>query len=186
VSRRIQTGVAPRPAASVVADLDEVTLTEFEPETQVKDLSQPLLLGGESRFVSYAASSTAHAESDGYLDRLLKYIPTEIIALYLGATNIVPSTDSSYWTALWIIAALTALCTPIYMYFATREEGQPTLWSQIVISSIAFPIWVFAIGGPFRHFSWYNEKHWIGAIAISFSTFAMGIHKPKQAPAQQP
>jgi len=190
VSRRIQTGVAPQPAQratpSAVEDLDQVTFTEFEPASARTSLPEPLLLGVESRFLSYSAPSAPHAESDGYLDRLIKYIPAEVIALYLGATNVVPTTDSSYWSALWIITVLTALCTPVYMYFVTKADHQPTLWSQIIISSVAFPIWVFAIGGPFRHFSWYNEKHWIAAIAISFGTFAIGIHKPKPAPAPQP
>jgi hypothetical protein len=53
-----------------------------------------------------------------------------------------------HWTALWVITVLATACVPIYMYFATQERGKP-LWSQILVSSVAFPIWVFAIGGPF-------------------------------------
>lgn len=120
----------------------------------------------------------APIEADGYLDRLLKYVPTEIIALYLGAINVVPHGNPSYWTALWVIAGLCTVATPIYMYFATRVPGQPTLWSQIILSSVAFPVWVFAIGGPFREFRWYEHQQWIAAIVISFSTFAMGLVRP--------
>ncbi len=130
---------------------------------------------------SPAASSAVNA--DGYIDRLVKYIPTEIIALYLGATNVVPFKDPSRWTALWIITGLCVVCTPIYMYVATKSEGQPTLWSQIAISSIAFPVWVFAIGGPFRLFSWYDEKQWVAAIVITFGTFLAGLYKPEPAAA---
>lgn len=121
------------------------------------------------------------ASGDDYIDRLVKYIPTEIIALYLGAINVVPAKDSSRILSLWIIAALCLICTPVYMYYATRKKGKPTLWSQITIGSIAFPIWVFAIGGPFAYLSWYDDKRWIAAIVVTFATFIAGIYKPQSA-----
>jgi hypothetical protein len=172
--------------ASASLDLEEITFEDTEPETEHGALSHPLTLGIATQSVAATTTSTLPVAPDDYLDRLVKYIPAEIVALYLGVSNVVPSSDTSYWTALWIITFLTTLCTPIYMYFATAEKGQPPLWTQIIISSIAFPIWVFAIGGPFRHFSWYNDKHWIAAIVISFTTFAVGMVKPKSSPAPQP
>jgi hypothetical protein len=182
----------PAPAASFV------TFTESdEPEGGEPDPSQEeLTLGGPARAVrtrsltsatvAYATASTTADKPDGYIDRLLKYIPSEIIALYLGVTNVVPVQDSSYWLSLWIITIVTALCTPIYMYIMTKEDGQPTAWEQIVISSIAFPIWVFAIGGPFVQYSWYAPKHWIAAVIITFSTFLIGIRKPAESQGAAP
>jgi hypothetical protein len=144
VSRRIQTAnVPPSPRRGIVEPLSEsssVTFTETEGESVEDALSQPLTLGVTSRSVTYTAPAVPETKADGYLDRLVKYIPAEIIALYLGASNVVPAGDASYHLALWIIAGLTAVCTPVYMYFSTREAGKPTLWSQIIISSIAFPI----------------------------------------------
>jgi hypothetical protein len=85
-----------------------------------------------------------------------------------------------------VITALATACVPIYMFFATQEGGKP-LWSQILISSVAFPIWVFAIGGPFRYFhNWYPQNRWIAAVIISFSTFMLGIYKPKAKPPAMP
>ncbi|HEX4309900.1 MAG TPA: hypothetical protein VHZ25_07715 [Acidobacteriaceae bacterium] len=119
---------------------------------------------------------------DDYLDRLVKYIPAEIIALYLGASNVVPhSGRKNEVIALWVIAVLTTICTPIYMRYATKDwKTQPTLWSQVIISSIAFPIWVFAMGGPFEATwpNWYPNNKWIAAIVISFATFLAGIYQP--------
>ncbi|HEY1502375.1 MAG TPA: hypothetical protein VGF88_22555 [Acidobacteriaceae bacterium] len=127
---------------------------------------------------------------DDYLDRLVKYIPAEIIALYLGASNVVPNTVwKNEVIALWVITAVTTICTPIYMRSATKDfKTQPTLWSQVIISSIAFPIWVFAMGGPFEvtwpH--WYPNNKWIAAIVISFATFLAGIYKPDTKPPTDP
>jgi len=136
------------------------------------------------------------SQSDGYLDRLLKYIPAEIITLYLGASNVVPHSSGYHLVnglmtkdpaglsqeviGLWVVTGLTAVITPVYLYFSTREPGKPTLWSQIVISSLAFPVWVFAIGGPFERTSpeWYAENRWIAAIVICFGTFLAGMYKP--------
>jgi hypothetical protein len=168
----------PDPTASATSDVDHAVETPNISFTDIEELT----LGPRPAPAPFAASSPT-VEADDYVDRLVKYIPSEIIALYLGAVNVVPFKDPSRWTALWIIAGLSAVCTPIYMYVATREGGKPTLWSQIVISSIAFPVWVFAIGGPFRVFSWYDEKQWISAIVITFGTFLVGIYKPEPAPA---
>lgn len=184
MSRRVQTGLPPRPATSyphAERDVPTITFQDSEPEAGEEPLAEPLLLGGLPVPAPVLAPPPV-TETDGYLDRLLKYIPTEIIALYLGAINIVPHDDPAYWPALWTIAALSTLCTPVYMYFATREPDKPTLWSQILISSIAFPIWVFAMGGPFRQFSWYSHRQWISAIIISFCTFGMGLFRPAAPP----
>ena len=179
MSRRIQTRTAPATASAGIAGSvanEEVAGISF---TDTEELA---LGPGAPPSASGQAASSA-VSSDGYIDRLIKYIPSEIIALYLGATNVVPVKDPSRWTALWIITGLCVVCTPIYMYLATKQERQPTLWSQIAISSIAFPVWVFAIGGPFRSFPWYDEKQWIAAIIITFGTFLAGVYKPEPAAA---
>ena len=201
VSRRIRT--APTPAPVVVSTVTEtaqqqtttpVTFTESdEPGGSGAATGESLTLGAPSlrsglisRTVSYATSATQADSADSYIDRLVKYIPSEIIALYLGVINVVPTQDSSYWFSLWIIAIVTTIITPIYMYFATSEPGEPTAWTQITVSSVAFPIWVFATGGPFTQFSWYKDKHWIAAVILTFSTFLIGIHKPDSTSAQAP
>lgn len=126
------------------------------------------------------------SECDGYIDRLLKYIPAEVIALYLGANNVIPASDSSHphqqEFAMWAVAALAALATPLYLYITTRKKGAPPVWSQIIIGSVAFPVWVFAIGGPFEASfpNWYKQERWIGAIVIMFGTFLAGLYLPKE------
>ena len=72
------------------------------------------------------------------------------------------------------------------MYFVTQNRpGESVLWSQIIISSVAFPIWVFAIGGPFRYLSWYADKQWIASVVISFGTFFAALYKPRDTPNPQ-
>jgi hypothetical protein len=138
-------------------------------------------------FLGADTGVTNKSGGDGYIDRLLKYIPAEIIALYLGAANVVPVSDPSHphqqEIATWAIAALAALATPLYLYITTRKKGAPNVWSQIIIGSIAFPVWVFAIGGPFEMSwpSWYRQERWIGAIVIMFGTFLAALYEPDES-----
>ena len=180
MSRRIQTGTTPSPVPTPTPLTAE---EELLPGTANPfSLIAPHPTGQPPAAIVFATPDTKPAPPDGYLDRLLKYIPAEIVALYLGAINVVPQNNPHHEGALWIIAILTTLCTPVYMYLNTREPGKPTLWSQIVISTIAFPIWVFAIGGPFALYGWYTENRWVSALVLSFATFLVAAYQPAPEP----
>jgi hypothetical protein len=112
-----------------------------------------------------------------YLGRLVGYIPAEIIALYLTATGLVPSSTSVRQTVLWWIFGLCTLLTPVALYFATWDPKKGPLYLQVILATIAFPVWAFAIGGPFSSLSWYES--WIASLILIFVTFGFGLIKPK-------
>lgn len=191
MGRRINTGpVLPSSAGPLPGGL---TVTTVETGKQVETVSRDLDMGGgqttTQRVITGQTTIAMNPETDSYIDRLVKYIPAEIIALYLAVTNVIPDDrnpaagppphHSEYNIAMWVVTAVTMLCVPLYMYFITKADNQPPLWSQIIISSIAFPVWVFAIGGPFTSLRWYPHNRWIAAIVISFVTFLVGIYQPK-------
>jgi len=115
---------------------------------------------------------------EDYLGRLAKYIPAEIVGLYLATSSAIPKANdgSPRWQAMWIVFAINFVFVPAYFFFATTRNDNKPLWSQIVLASIAFPVWVFAIGGPFRWFGWYEG--WIASITLAFVTVAFGFYKP--------
>ncbi len=137
-----------------------------------------LMLGDDPGAGIVDPAAVAGIQPDNYVSKLAKGIPAEVIALYLGVINAVPVKDPSYKTAVWTVAAVTAVCTPVYMYLATRVPGKKTSWPQIWIATVVFPIWVYATGGPFTTLSWYQDKHWVGAIVLSFATFLAGAYRP--------
>src|SRR5215468_647246 len=104
-------------------------------------------LGGSKGVSTGGATPAASNAGDDYLGRLLKYIPAELIGLYLAARGVVPATERNIDRILWIVAAMTWLLVPIYLYFATSRNRQTALWWQIVLGTLAFPVWLFAIGG---------------------------------------
>jgi hypothetical protein len=126
-------------------------------------------------------SFDAESVGDDYLTRLIKYIPAEMVTLFLTASNTVPRNWN--WqrevSAQWFITAVVFLLTPLYFIKVTRSAGAPLLWQQVLFSTIAFPVWVFAIGGPFRLYQWYSEWQWSAGVLIAFTTVIMGIYKPK-------
>jgi branched-subunit amino acid transport protein AzlD len=118
------------------------------------------------------------SEADDYLGRLANYIPAEIVALYVATSNAVqPKNEKHLCIALLVVFLINFLLVPVYFWFATTREGEKPLWPQIVLATIAFPVWVFAIGGPFTScFGWYER--WMGSIVLAFVTVVFGFYKP--------
>lgn len=127
---------------------------------------------------STAAGGAGAPTPEDYLGRLAKYIPAEILGLYVAMSAAAPVTDPHYGTILWVIFALNLTLVPIYMWIVTsREPGKGPLWVQVVFATIAFPVWAFAMGGPFKQLSWYQG--WMATILLMFVTVMFGIKKPE-------
>lgn len=98
-----------------------------------------------------------NVETDDYAKRLLKLIPSEIIAAYVTVAGLIPE-GNSMW--LWgITAVLFILITPYLRNF--QGVTSPLHYA---VSSISFVVWVFAIGGPFATMSGYQS--WMGSIVL--------------------
>lgn len=95
-----------------------------------------------------------------YLISLVKLIPAEIIALYSATMAFVPQ---SLIGSLFVAVPL-AILTPLYLIFAMGI----TKSTQIITSSLAFVVWIFALGGPFIYFSWYEP--WMAGTLLSLFT----------------
>jgi hypothetical protein len=119
-----------------------------------------------------------NAEPADYLGRLVGYIPAEIVGVYLTAAGFAEAagTDRQKW--LWIIFGVSLVLTPFYMIFATYDKKKGPLYVQVILATLAFPLWVFAIGGPFRTLSWYKAP--VASILLVLGTAIIGIKKPKK------
>jgi hypothetical protein len=105
---------------------------------------------------------------DDYASRLLKYIPTETVAAYLALSGVVVSAAGQNRAAmLWAVFVFGLLLTPLYL----RRVGNVRSWLQLGISTAAFAVWVFALGGPWSLLSWY-EPYQGTLLLIAFTTSA--------------
>jgi hypothetical protein len=125
------------------------------------------------------AAATVTVGVEDYLGRLLKYIPAEIVGFYLVAAGLIsPKPDTPNVTGLWVVFALGFVLCVLYFWIATsRDEGKGPLWSQIVLTTIAYPTWVFAIGGPFVSFTWYRGS--VASVVLIFVAIVFGMYRPQ-------
>ena len=78
----------------------------------------------------------------GWLERLVKLIPSEIVVVYLagrGHAGAIPD--------LWPVICLALLV--VVRVWGTREPPKGPQWIAVSISAVSFVVWVFAIGGRF-------------------------------------
>jgi len=143
------------------------------------DTGTPIATKESPRADALKLGKASSEGGDDYLGRLVKYIPAEIVALFVSACGIVPvgKDGAVNCSALWVIFALSFVLVPAYLWFVTSRSGQSPLWPQIILGTIAFPVWAFAIGGPFKCLGWYQG--WIASITLAFVTVVFGMYRPR-------
>jgi hypothetical protein len=108
------------------------------------------------------------ADFQSYLDRLIKMIPAEVIGLYLVGSGIIPAGQKIaliVWTAVCLIAVVVIR---IYgTYDPTKKH--PIDWLHVLISAVAFLIWIYTIGGPFAAYG--LTVSWVGSLLVLVWTF---------------
>ncbi len=119
------------------------------------------------------------AKIDGYFDKLLKYIPTEIVGGWIAITGLIKSaSDIPTNTILWIILIIFTVLTALYILQQTSEPKKPPAIKQTTISAIAFIVWVFALGEPFDSLGFYNPIY--GSILLIIYNLTIPLINPTE------
>jgi hypothetical protein len=137
-------------------------------------LSRPALAGKADIAVARAGMLTGF---QSYLDRLMKMIPAEVVGLYLVGSGIIPSGQTTIlkialiaWTVICLIAVVVVRIYGTY----DQTKQHPIDWPHVVISAIAFLIWVYTIGGgPFAALG--LSIPWVGSLLVLVWTFFVPI-----------
>ncbi len=143
------------------------------------------------RIRSTSLQGTGGAPADGYLDRIVKSIPSQVIAFYTaglvwlqsgnqaavaGNSQAIAAGASAPASApnpkLWIAFALGVVLTPFLTYRQTHEENKPPAYRQIIIATVSFVIWAFATGGPFQTLSFWSAG--VATLVLAAYTLALG------------
>jgi hypothetical protein len=115
--------------------------------------------------------------ADNYMSRVLKYIPSEIVMAYISIDGMLRTCyNPNLWAdrqmllkLLWIVSAILTVLTPLWLWRVMRVRRL----SQLFISTISVPVWLFALGGPFSLLDWYRPA--LGAIALPLYTLILPI-----------
>ena len=115
--------------------------------------------------------------ADDYMSRLLKYIPSEIVMAYISIDGVLRTCyNPNVWAdrpmlmkVLWIVSGILTVLTPLWLWRVMRVRK----FSQLFISTISVPVWLFALGGPFVLLDWYRPA--LGAVALPIYTLILPI-----------
>ena len=107
-----------------------------------------------------------------YLDRLLKMIPAEVVGLYLVGNGFIPK-DQPIVQVVWAVVCLVGVILLRAYGTTDPDNNKPPDWTHVAISSIAFVIWVYTLGGPFVAIGWYIP--YIGSLLVLAWTFFVPI-----------
>jgi len=120
----------------------------------------------------------AVAEVDTYFDKLIKYIPADIVVAWIAATGLIASTKDPSETLLWIVFGCGIILTALWTWKQTSLPNKPIAATQIIISTFAFIIWVFATGGPFATLDFYRPLY--GSLILILYTLIIALVNPPE------
>lgn len=119
------------------------------------------------------------AEVDTYFDRLLKYIPADIVAAWTVVSALIAGANGiPRETVLWIAFVVGLILAAAYTYRQTLLPNVPPAITQTALATFAFAVWVFALGGPFSNLAWYNPIY--GSLLLIAYTLIVPLIIPRE------
>ena len=102
-----------------------------------------------------------------YKSKLLKLIPSEIIAAYLVIEGIIPEERKLIGTL--VVSVILLILVPFYLrkIYHVRRLGQH------IFVMLAFLVWIYSLGGPFRY--WNIWEAWIGSSLLILYTLCIPL-----------
>jgi hypothetical protein len=133
--------------------------------------------------------NTAKEKAFEYLGVLIKWIPSEIIAVYgaVVATQVASAlangtTVKPDWSLWWIMLA----ATPIYVVVvAFATQSQANVFAKAVISVPAFALWTATVPGSiWGAFEWFQKTNGVGFVLVALLAGLIALVGNKLAPGQ--
>ena len=102
-------------------------------------------------------------------------IPGEVVGLYLVGSGLIPK-DQTAALVVWSVVCVAAVVVVRAFGTADPKQKLSPAWVQVGISTIAFVIWLYSIGGPFVAFGIYVP--FIGSLLVlAWSFFVPYFYK---------
>lgn len=122
----------------------------------------PLALSQRSSKITKLSTLPPIQETD--LDRILKLVPTELLAFYTAAAPIKDEVPWRYFPFALFLAG-TAL-VPLILYLDGRNTHQTARWPQYVVRILAFIAWASATSWPFAPWASEHEFSWLRSLTV--------------------
>ncbi|MDZ7969124.1 MAG: hypothetical protein RM368_29940 [Nostoc sp. DedSLP03] len=116
---------------------------------------------------------------DTYFDKVIKYIPADIVGAWVTVTGLIKSGgDVPTTMLLWIAFILGIVLTAVWTVKQTSVKNKPPAITQTVVSTGAFIVWVFALGGPFVTLGFYRPLY--GSLLLILYTLIVALIDPPE------
>jgi len=125
-----------------------------------------------------AAGAAPPVEIDSYFDKVVKYIPADVVAAWVAVTGLVSSArDVPRQAILWVAFGIGLVLTALWTWKQAAAPGQRPPLTQAIISTGAFAVWVFSLGGPFQHVP---GQPVYGSLLLILYTLVVALIDPKE------
>lgn len=112
-------------------------------------------------------------QENNYQSRLLKLIPSEIIAAYLVIAGFITPGYEHGKLLLTVFSAALLILIPFYLIRFQSVKGP----LQIVFTSLSFIVWVYSMGGPFVYYG-IHEPVFGSSLLVLWTLLLPFIIKP--------
>ena len=131
------------------------------------------------RIVTTKLQAATGAQVDTYFDRVVKYIPADIVSAWVAVTGLISGRkDIPVNTILWLAFLIGIFITAAWVFRQTAQPNKRPAITQTGISTGAFIIWVIALGGPFATLAFYKPVY--GSLLLILYTLVVGIINPPE------
>lgn len=116
------------------------------------------------------------------LDRILKLIPTELVAFYAAAVPIV--SDAGWRYLAFVVFVAGVALAPVVLYLDGRNTGLAARWPQYVVRTLSFVAWAIAVSWPFAPWLPGQDLRWVRSLAVILVPFAGALILRERSPAR--
>jgi hypothetical protein len=115
---------------------------------------------------SVAATVAAPPPQDPYFARLVKLVPSEVLAFYVAFKD-----AAAPWIGWWSLVCLVLVV--FVRTIGTKQAGGKPQFASVIIAAISFVLWIYATGGHILSWILKDEAHAVVSIAIGLWTFLL-------------
>ena len=150
-----------------------------------EDIERELKLSREQAARTAEAGAVAASPApvpqkpDDYRDRLIKYIPGDVVAIYLSLLALIKTADPAKTPIIKIEWACFAFIFLVSIPWQ-RRVMKIDKWQQVAVGSLAFIIWAISLGDPFATAwsAWYQPLY--GTILLMLFTFLIPLFQAQK------
>jgi hypothetical protein len=162
--------------------MGRTVVTEADIERELKLSRDQAVRTAEAGAVA-ASPAPAPQKPDEYRDRLIKYIPGDIVAIYLSILALIKTANPDKTPIIKIEWIIFAIILVVSIPWQTRVM-KIDKWQQVAIGTVAFVIWAVSLGDPFATAwsAWYQPLY--GTIVLMLFTFLIPLFEAQKSGTQ--